>query len=154
VRLPVIRSGLWRGATIVAVAGLVVGVGLLDATQVRLIHRVPRTKELFAKLPGHPADPPDPPFGVPIDVAAIREAANMIPVGATYQATFENRPGLGYNVNAATALYLADALRVKRLSDAEWVISYEARPPIPAGLNPLVALRVGPHVLLIKTRHR
>jgi hypothetical protein len=59
---------------------------------------------------------------VPIDVEAIRRAANKIPVGATYRATFGTRPGLGYNVNAATALYLADALRVKRLADVAWVI--------------------------------
>jgi hypothetical protein len=148
------RSGAWRGVAVVAVAGLVVWAGHLDATQVRLANRVPRTYDLLSRLPGHPADPPEPPLPVQLDLAAMRTAARMVPRGATYAATTGKQPLLGVSVVEATALYFADALRVKSVNQAAWVISYDARPAIPNGLHPLVALQVGPHVLVIRTRHR
>jgi hypothetical protein len=154
VRSPTSRSDLWRAAAVLAVAGIVVGVGLLNGAQARLAHRVPRTYDLLSRLPGHPADPPEPSFGAPIDLAAIRKAAHLIPRGATYKVIVGDPENLGYAVNSAATLYLADALRVSKLADAAWVVSYDAHPPIPAALDPVAVTQLGADVLVIRTGRR
>jgi O-antigen ligase len=88
------------------------------------------------RLPGRPAAPREPAFTVPIELRSLRRAAAIMPGGARY---YVHRPAddglLGYNLAAATSLYLSRQVPVRQPRDAEWVVSYQRRNFLPAGLG-------------------
>jgi hypothetical protein len=97
------------------------------------------------------ADRPDPRYDAPVDAAAIRRAAELLPDDATY---YVHAPGvdplLQGNLKAAGQLFFTPALPVQDPAAAGWVLSYRAEPRLPPGLTSRASTRVGPGVFLVR----
>jgi hypothetical protein len=70
-------------------------------------------------------DGPDPLYDAPLDTAALRRAAEIVPGGARYAIVAdEGSPVLQGNLKAAAQLFLAPALPVQDVGEADWVLIY------------------------------
>lgn len=122
------------------------------AATVALLALVPApSRSPLGRLASFEADGPGPLYDAPVDEAAIRRAADLLPDDATYYVYAPQAdPLLQGNLKAAGQLFFARALPAQDPAAAEWVLSYRATPRLPSGLAPSASARIGPGVFLIR----
>lgn len=70
-------------------------------------------------------DGPDPTYDAPLDAAAMRRAGAIVPDDGTYAIVAPDAsPLLQGNLKAAAQLFLAPALPLQDVREAEWVLIY------------------------------
>jgi hypothetical protein len=90
-------------------------------------------------------DGPDPRYDAPVDGAALRRAAELVPDGATYAIVAPSgSPLLVGNLKAAAQLFLAPALPVQDRRRANWLLVY-GRPSPGGGVR-----RLGGNLFLVQ----
>jgi hypothetical protein len=114
---------------------------------------VPGLNTPVARLAAYEGDGPDPQYDAFVDGDAIRRAGELVPDGTTY---YVHAPGasplLAGNLKAAAQLFLGPALPVRDPALARWVVSYDAEPLLPHGLQAGAIHRVGEHAVLVEVR--
>ena len=113
----------------------------------------PGLRAPLARLANYEADSPLPQYDVPVDDAALRRAAAILPdrTGVRYFVRAPVAEPVQYgNVHAAMRLYALPALPVRDLGKASWIVDYAASPPLPAGMRLLRAYRLGAKVVLVQ----
>jgi hypothetical protein len=124
---------------------------LVAATAV--VASVPGLNTPVARLAAYEGDGPEPLYDAALDAAAIRRAGELLPDRTTYSVYAPAvRPLLAGNLKAAAQLFLAPALPVHDLAQADWILSYGAPQPLPAGLRALRIHRLAPRVALVEVR--
>jgi hypothetical protein len=125
---------------------------LVLAATVAVLSIVPSpSRSPLGRLGSFEADGPDPSYDAPVDAAAIRRAADLLPRDVTYYVHAPRAdPLLQGNLKAAGQLLFTPAVPVQDPAAAEWVLSYRAEPRLPSGLAPAASERVGPGVFLIR----
>jgi hypothetical protein len=133
---------LWERGAI----ALAIGAGVL----VMALAPVPKLHGLYVRLVSAQADNPDPHYGTDIDAAAMRRAGEMLPDDATVFVHTGNDPTLRFNVLAGVRLFFTPAAVTDGPGNAEWVFSYAAPRPLPAGVHARRVVKLGDGILLVR----
>jgi hypothetical protein len=126
-------------------------VGVVAATPTRVGHPLRR----LANVGADRATPnsPDPLPAAPVDSAALRRAAKIITGGDVYLNTSNpDRQLAAHDLPGAARLFLLPALLISDPAKADWILSYDASKPVPAGIVPHRVWRVAPHVAVVEVR--
>jgi hypothetical protein len=123
------------------------------AAATALVAVTPGLNAPMARLAAYDADSRDPITTVPVDVDALRRAAELLPDDATYGLVVldETSGQLTHDVEGVARLLFLPALLVDDPADAGWILRY-GDAPLPRGVRPLERIRVGSEVTLVRVR--
>ena len=134
--------------------GLTVAVLLLVALAAAAVGPTQRQYRRLARVP---ADSGDPLTTVPVDVAAIRRARQVIPRGSNYFVFIgpvSANPQLLHDVLGVSLYTLSPSLPVRRAAEASWILSYKAPTLVPPNLRPLSVHSLGDKVYAVRVSPR
>jgi hypothetical protein len=133
-----------RGALLAACALVTIGLALAPG----------RLGVPVRRLANYRADTRDPIYNAPIDAAAIRYAAALIPNSRseTYYIHTGPYPQLGHDLIGAGLLFFLPALAAPHPKDARWILSYQAPTLVPRGIRAGRTYRLGPKIYLVRVR--
>lgn len=108
------------------------------------------------RVANYRADSANPIFNVPLDAGALRRAGELIPDDAreTWFVHTRPEPQLGHDLLGAGLLFFTPALPAADAARARWILSYEARTRLPAGVEAQRTYRLGDAVYLVRVRPR
>jgi hypothetical protein len=127
---------------------LVAGVAVVAAVLLAAPGRFPRPVRQLAE---HSLNTPDPIPTAQLEMSPLRDAARIIPAGATYAVvTPPSDRQLGHDLQGVARLLLLPAIPVADLSRAQWLLRDGA--PRPAGLTVARSYSLGGGIFLERLR--
>jgi hypothetical protein len=124
---------------------------LLLVLATALVAATPATNGLMSRLAAYDADSADPITTVPVDIAAIRRAAGLVPDEASYALVVNGDGQLQHDVDGVVRLHFMPSLPVTDRAEADWLLVYGGGAP-PAGSSVAERVRVGELVDLYRLR--
>jgi hypothetical protein len=157
---PAARFVPLRMTTIVVLTVALTAFVASKSVSARLLAVAPEYASIVHRLPGYSGDGPDPIYyhagdvaPAAIDTDSVRRAARLLPNDATYLLEVPRSAPNAEDLSLSANLFFQPALRARRASGAEWLVSYGSSLPEPR-VNAMATYRISRLLVLVKLRRR